>query len=227
MRHIGFVPVLAVAMVGMLAAAEGRAAEDRAPPPAVTALEEPEAEPADMGLEDEWLALELGPGPGGLERGPAGRRMGARRGPGPMGSGGSSARQELREALKLTDAQREKLADIREREARRRIEARARLGIAMLDLRKLLRGDKPDRNAVDQQIDRVAQLRAEAQKGRIAAMLESRELLTAEQRKLLRERGGMEPGFGPLWRRPMRHGPGFGRGSGRTDPERPGDSGGE
>jgi Spy/CpxP family protein refolding chaperone len=104
--------------------------------------------------------------------------MGMRHGPG--GPFGPFARQ-----LELTDAQRAKLADIRDRQARRDIQARADLQIARLDLRKLVAAEKPEATAINTQIDRMARLRAEMAKSRMAAMLDARALLTPEQLRKL------------------------------------------
>jgi Spy/CpxP family protein refolding chaperone len=118
-------------------------------------------------------------------------------------------RAELARALKLTDAQKEKLGDLRERQLRKGIQARADLALARLDLRKLLRGERPNLTAVDAQIDRIARLRADLAKSRIATLLEMRSLLTPEQQRLLRERREM---MGPRGRGDDGGGLGSGRG---------------
>ncbi len=95
--------------------------------------------------------------------------------------------------LDLTEAQRTKLADLRDRQQRRAIQARADLQIARLDLRKLLRAGTPSGPAINSQIDRISRMRADLQKSRVATMLEARSVLTPGQRQQLRERraGGM------------------------------------
>ena len=129
------------------------------------------------------------------------RGMGARAGMGPRGMGGWGP--GMAQALQLSDSQREKLRDIRERQMRRGIQARADLALARLDLRKLMRADRPELGAINGQIDRVARIRTELAKARVASMLEARALLTPEQRQKMREfrergpmqrRGGM-PGM--------------------------------
>lgn len=62
------------------------------------------------------------------------------------------------------------------------------LRIASLDLRKLMRADRPDPRAIDAQIDRIASLRATLHKAQVASMLDARALLTPAQQKLMRER---------------------------------------
>lgn len=96
--------------------------------------------------------------------------------------------------LDLTEAQRTKLAEIRERQQRKAIQSRADLQFAQLDLRKLMRAESPSVTAINAQIDRLSRLRADAQKGRVAAFLEARSVLTPEQRKQLREPGPGTPG---------------------------------
>ena len=98
-------------------------------------------------------------------------------------------REMMMRELGLSDAQRDKMADIRDRQQRKGIQARADIALAELDLRKLMRAENPDGRAIDAQIDRLAALRAGLHKARVAAMLERRAVLTPEQRKKLREMG--------------------------------------
>ncbi len=131
------------------------------------------------------------PGPAAGPRG--GRWMGPGRGGQGMHGGpmmGQQRAQLLRE-LKLTDSQREKLRDLRERQMRKGIQARADLALARLDLGKLLRADRPSLASVDAQIDRIARMRADLAKSRVATLLEMRAVLTPEQLKVLRDRHGM------------------------------------
>jgi Spy/CpxP family protein refolding chaperone len=140
-------------------------------------------------------------GPGGMGRwgmGPGGRGMGPgmrRRGP-----GGPPNLERLAQRLGLSDAQRARLEDIRDRQQRRDIQARADLAIARLDLRKAMKADKPELSAINSQIDKLARMRADLAKSRVASHLEARAVLTPEQQKQmkeLRERGprmGMDEG---------------------------------
>ncbi len=95
--------------------------------------------------------------------------------------------QMLRE-LDLTKEQREKVAELRERAERSAIRLRADLQTARLDLRRMVRAERADRMAINRQIDRIAQMRAEMEKARVAAMLDIRDVLTPEQRERARER---------------------------------------
>ncbi|MBI5168284.1 MAG: Spy/CpxP family protein refolding chaperone [Candidatus Eisenbacteria bacterium] len=107
--------------------------------------------------------------------------------------------------LDLSDAQKAKMRDIHERAARTQIQARADMQIAQMDMRKLMRADKPDQAAINAQIDKMAQMRASMQKTRVATMLEARAQLTPDQLKKMQEmrekgpmmmHGGMGAGMG-------------------------------
>jgi Spy/CpxP family protein refolding chaperone len=135
---------------------------------------------ADDGDEVDAVLAHGGHGPG-MEFG--GRRFGGRGHRGMRGGMGMGAF----ERLDLTTEQRERIAEIREREAREAIESRAQLETAGLDLRKLMRDEDPDVGRINAQIDRISKMRAELQKSRVGAMLEARNVLTDEQRAKLRE----------------------------------------
>lgn len=152
------------------------------------------------------LAADLAEGPGagpGEAMGTADMGPGGRRGAG-MRRGMRGDAGALREKLDLSDDQKSKLADIRDRRARAAIPVQGDLRIAELDLRKLMRADRPNPQAIDAQIDRIAGLRARLQKGRVAGMLEARSVLTPAQQKLMREHGGGMMGRGMHGPRGMR-----------------------
>lgn len=182
---------LAIALGCAMAAAAALAQERPAPEPGEDppGLEQEADHHDEAGALDELLAADVG-----ADGADGAMRHGMRRGPG-MGRRGP-ARAALREKLNLTDAQKERLADIRDRHARAAIPIQGDLRVAGLDLRKLMRADKPDQRAIDAQIDRIASLRASLQKARVAGQLEARAVLTPAQQKIMREsRGGrMGPG---------------------------------
>lgn len=110
----------------------------------------------------------------------------------PVGHGpgrGGTRRAELHKQLNLTDDQKTKIADLRDKRERASIPIQGDLKVAHLDLRKLMRADKPDQRAIDAQIDRMAALRGSLQKAHVAGMLEVRAVLTPAQQKILRESG--------------------------------------
>ena len=143
-----------------------------------------------------------GPGMGGMHRGMGGPGMGGmHRGMGGMGAGMGARHAEMMEKLKLTPQQKEKMADLRETQQRKMIGIRGGLDEARLDMRKLMRAATPNQAQIDATIDRMAKLRADAQKSRVATHLAMRGLLTESQRKTMDEMrgpgGGMHDGSGP------------------------------
>ncbi len=148
---------------------------------------------------DVWLGMssavdqsDLGGDPGaapGPER-PAWRRGGfGMRGMGMRGAlrQGMQHRAEMLRRLDLNADQRRRIAGIRDRQMRHGIQARADIRIAMLDLGRMLRAERPDKAQIDAQIDKVARLRAELQKSRVASLLEVRTVLTPDQLQKLRQ----------------------------------------
>ena len=128
---------------------------------------------------------------------------------GRMGAGMRGHRQDVMARLDLSDRQKEQIQGIRQENQRRMIPINARLQEARLDLRQLMQADSPNQARIDAAIDRMADLRAEAHKARLATHLEIRSVLTEEQRKKLREQGH---GRGD-WMRDGGHGrPGKGKG---------------
>ena len=134
-------------------------------------------------------------GPGGLSGpAPAHPRAKAERGERRMGMrGGHGA---MMEKLNLSDRQKEQMAGIHKAQQRRMIPIRAAMAEAGLDLRKLMRADSPNKAQLDAAIDRMAKLRADAQKARVATLMEARAILTPEQRKTMQGMHGMMGGRG-------------------------------
>jgi Spy/CpxP family protein refolding chaperone len=132
-------------------------------------------------------------------KGEAGERRHERmRGMGHGRMGGMHGKQGMRgrhgamsEKLNLTDRQKEQMADVHEKAQRQMIPIRSGLAEARLDLRKLMRDESPNQAQIDAAIDRMAKLRADAQKAHVAARLEARSLLTPEQRKQMKGARGM------------------------------------
>lgn len=135
---------------------------------------------------DALLAADVGGGPGEAAALEHGGMHGAGMGRGPNGR----HVEELRAKLNLSDDQRKRLADIHDRRAREVIPIQSDLKVAHLDMRKLMRSDKPDLRAIEAQIDKISALRARLEKVRVAGHLEARALLTPAQQKILREQGG-------------------------------------
>lgn len=102
----------------------------------------------------------------------------------------------IAQALGLSDEQKHRIADIRDAMMKKNAQTRADLVSARIDLRRLMRADTPDRQALDSQIDRIAELRAAMLKTRLAGHLQMRDVLTPEQQKKLRDLHPGMPGAG-------------------------------
>ena len=102
--------------------------------------------------------------------------------------------------LDLSDAQREKLRDLHDAQARKAIQRRADMQLARMDLHKLMRSEKVDMGGVNTQIDRMARMHADAMKAAFEAHQQARAVLTPEQMKRLRN------GPGPRMERHMMDG---------------------
>ncbi len=225
--------LLALSSAAWIASAAAAPAED---PGAAKLAASDEALAAALAGEDPWdaeLDLDFAHGPGGGLHGgmgpmgpgagmhggmgPMGPGAGLHGGMGPMGHGagggmhgGPAAHAHaLLRSLDLTSAQRGKIEDLLDRQRRADIESRKNLELAELDLRKLVRADKPDRAAIAAQIDRASGVRAGVQKSRTMTHLDIADVLTPAQREKLRamhERGPGGPG--PGHDVPDAHGPG-------------------
>ncbi len=126
-----------------------------------------------------------GPGAGfGGPRGPGRGGWGLGFGPGAglLRGGGRIAK-----ALDLTDAQIEKLRDIREDHHRTMIKARADMELARMDLSRMLEDDETTGASVERQIDAMARLHAQQMKSMAEAHRLARDVLTAKQRDRLKE----------------------------------------
>jgi Spy/CpxP family protein refolding chaperone len=118
--------------------------------------------------------------------GPGGMGPGMRHGGGRMFNRRGAMGMRLRLAqLDLTDAQRTKLRDLHESQARKAIQRRADMQLARMDLQKLMRADKPDVGAVNAQIDKIARMQAEGMKAAFETRIQARAVLTPEQLKKL------------------------------------------
>jgi Spy/CpxP family protein refolding chaperone len=121
-----------------------------------------------------------------VQYGPGGMGPGMRHGGGRMFNRRGAMGMRLRLAqLDLTDAQRTKLRDLHEAQARKAIQRRADMQLARMDLRKLMRADKPDVGAVNAQIDKIARMQAEGMKAAFETRIQARAVLTPEQLKKL------------------------------------------
>jgi Spy/CpxP family protein refolding chaperone len=109
--------------------------------------------------------------------------------PPPLGPGPRELDQ-----IGLTDAQRDRLADLRDDEMRKVIPLDAEARVAEHDLERMLTADQLDAHAVDELAARVASLRGEMLRARVAMLQGLHDLLTPAQRaKLRRLRAAPDP----------------------------------
>lgn len=154
---------------------------------------------------------------GGPQRGPEAFRM--RGGEGRMGMRLMAMldNDRAKAALGLSDQQSDKLRQILVDTEKSSVKTRADLQVRGIELRELLRADKPDRDAVMKKVQEISDLRGQEVKQHMVALLSAKEVLTPEQQKKIRtfmesRRPGMgQGGGGPMSRGPMggpRRGPG-------------------
>jgi Spy/CpxP family protein refolding chaperone len=112
----------------------------------------------------------------------------------------------VRTYLNLTDPQVEQLRTIIADTEKTTIKDRADLAVRGIELRELMRADKPDRDAILKKVEEISQLRGQLMKEHVEALLAAKSVLTPEQQKKIHafiERRGWT---GPWAGRSMRHG---------------------
>jgi len=136
------------------------------------------------------------PGPGGCSGQCTGPHHGMRFdghpgfGGGPGGQFGQPGMMGiLRHAddLGLTDDQKSKLEDMQTQFAKERIDLKAEMEKAQIDLRQLMKADNPNEMAVSSAIDRTTKLRGDMAKMRFRHKMAVQKVLTADQIKKLKE----------------------------------------
>jgi Spy/CpxP family protein refolding chaperone len=141
-----------------------------------------------------------------------------------MGPGGDHGRwwneQKAIDKLKLTDTQRKAMDDIYQQHRVTLVDLHAALEKEELAMEPLIQADQPNEARVLQQIDKVAQARAELEKANARMLLGIRRQLSPEQWKQIEaDRAARhERGPGPDGRRFRGPGPGPGAGPDGTGP---------
>jgi len=133
--------------------------------------------------------------------------------------------------LNLTDDQRKAMDGILQDHRMKLIDLRATLQKAEVTMGPLMKADAPNRAAIEAQIDKVVQARAELEKANARFLLDIRMQITPDQWKQLqtmreerrgRERDREDHGWGRDGGRPGMHGPGgFRGGQGGPPPAAP------
>ncbi len=132
--------------------------------------------------------------------------MGRERGP------GAEARMlailespRVKTALGLTDEQSARLRQIAVDARKESIKLQADLQVRRMELGELLRGEKPDREAVMQKVLEISNLQGQMLRQRVSALLNAKTVLTPEQQKKVQAFMAERP-FGRGMRRPGRRG---------------------
>jgi Spy/CpxP family protein refolding chaperone len=110
-----------------------------------------------------------------------------------MGMGKWWNNSELVKSLGLSDAQVQQIEKVFQDHRTRLIDLRAALEKQEATLEPLVEAERPDEAQVTAQIDKVAQARANLEKSNAQMLLAIRRVLTVDQWKQLRSRGGMRP----------------------------------
>ena len=119
------------------------------------------------------------PGPGMENRAMVGGMPGSLMGP--------LSRPEVQKELGITADQRKKLDDIRFASERSSIQARANVQVQQLELRRLMGADTPDSAAIDKKIQDLAQAQAALMRAQLDSQIETRNVLTKEQRDKIQD----------------------------------------
>jgi Spy/CpxP family protein refolding chaperone len=94
-------------------------------------------------------------------------------------------RPDVQKELAITAEQRKKLEDIRFNSEKESIQHRAAIQIQHMELSRLMEADNPDRAAIDKKLQELAQEESALLRSSIYTRLNSRAVLTAEQRAKL------------------------------------------
>lgn len=140
--------------------------------------------------------------------------------PGPgTGSGG---RMRFIDELNLTDQQQKQIDQIRDEAMRMQIDRRAEIAKLRVDLRQLVKADKPDQSAIEKKMKEIASLRSSSEAQRLNTWFTINKALTPEQQKVWKDALGrhMEMG-GRFGMRNRPQGDGFRQGRGMREFDRP------
>lgn len=185
----------ALALVGCPAILLAQDAPAQGPPPGMT---RPEMGPRGaiggpgfrggpwMQRDGQRLAPAWREGRFGGRRGPWGRFARHQRRVG-MGLAAMLQNPGIRERIGVSAEQAAKIQGQQSAFAKTRIRDQADLRVKRLELRDLLRAEKPDRTAIDKKLRELSEVQLAAQKSAIDHQLAMRDALTAEQKEKMRE----------------------------------------
>jgi periplasmic protein CpxP/Spy len=142
-------------------------------------------------------------GPGfGQHRPPMERAMGPH-----AGFGRWWNNPKIIDKLKLTDDQRKAMDQVFQEHREKLVDLRASVQKAEIEMEPMVRADQPNESALMEQIDKVAQARAELEKANARFLFALRAKLTPDQWKQVQEFRQNHEGMRGQWR-PRGHGPG-------------------
>ncbi|MFN3134098.1 MAG: Spy/CpxP family protein refolding chaperone [Candidatus Kryptonium sp.] len=101
----------------------------------------------------------------------------------------------LYDELKLTDEQKSKLQNLFFEFRKTQADIAGKLNKAKIELQELLSVEKIDKSAIDKKLSEISRYRDELSKNKVNHWLNVQQVLTPEQRKILREKLGY-PGLG-------------------------------
>lgn len=130
---------------------------------------------------------------------------------------------QFRARINLTDDQASRLRQIVVKAEESAIETRAQMAVEGIELREMLRADKPDQAAVMKKVDQISSLRGQMMKEGVQAILEAKTVLTPPQQRQLREfmeSRFAQRGWGRHWREHYHHGGMMGSRGPRQTPQR-------
>lgn len=110
----------------------------------------------------------------------------------------------LYDELKLTDEQKTKLQNLFFEFRKTQADIAGKLNKARIELRELLSAEKIDKSAIDKKVNEISDYVRELSKNKVNHWLNVQQVLTPEQRKILRERiGYLDLGLRPYgWNMP-------------------------
>jgi Spy/CpxP family protein refolding chaperone len=94
----------------------------------------------------------------------------------------------VRTELGITDQQAERLRQIAVDTEKFTVKTRAEIAVRNMELRELLRADKPEREAVMNKVQEISDLRGQIMKQHIESLLATKTVLTPEQQRKMRAR---------------------------------------
>jgi Spy/CpxP family protein refolding chaperone len=94
--------------------------------------------------------------------------------------------ERMRTELGITDQQADRLRQIAVDTEKFTVKTRAEIVVRNMELRELLRADKPEREAVMKKVQEISDLRGQIMKQRIDSLLATKAALTPEQQKKMR-----------------------------------------